>query len=362
MRAVVLGLWLLLAAPLHAAEGLWVEVTGYGFLAGTDPDSARRRALADALLSAALAGGAEVRGHTAVDRSVITSDLLIVRPVGRVLQHQVLGIQQSGDQVAVTIRAMVGVESGRQCDSRRHLVVAAYAPDIHVSPYAPAWAEPMATDIVAALLDALSRHPAVEHVRTTQRALPGMTPRREAVDYATLIRGSVRLEAGDHAFVPGVRLDVEGDGQAKSLVLTLDLNFVGGQGEVMQRRIERRVTLPGPTPFGRAGALVTPKRDAMVAKLTKGLAGEFGAMLDGETCKPVVALLAADKGRITAPFGSRQGLSRGSIAFTVDRNDTTELLEVVTLSRTSVELRPLDPQRTVDSFRGRPVRFVETGM
>lgn len=362
MRAFVLGLLLLLATPLHAAEGLWVEVTGYGFLAGTDPDSARRRALADALLAAALAGGAEVRGHTAVDKSVVTADLLIVRPVGRVLRHQVLGIQQSGDQVAVTIRAMVGVDSGRQCDSRRHLVVTAYAPDIHVSPYAPAWAEPMATDIVAAMLDALGRHPAVEHIRTTQRALPGMTPGREAVDYATLTRGSVRLAAGDHAFVPGVRLDVEGDGQSKSLVLTLDLNFIGGQGEVMQRRIERRVTLPGPNPLGRVGALVAPKRATMVAKLTKGLADEFAAMLDGETCKPVVAMLAAAGGKITAPFGSRQGLSRGSIAFTVDRSNTAEMLEVVSLSHTSVELRPLDPQRPAASFDGRPVRFLETGM
>ena len=44
MRALVLGLVLLLATPLHAAEGLWVEVTGYGFLSGADPDSARRRA------------------------------------------------------------------------------------------------------------------------------------------------------------------------------------------------------------------------------------------------------------------------------------------------------------------------------
>ena len=48
MRALVLGLVLLLATPLHAAEGLWVEVTGYGFLSGADPDSAPRRAVADA--------------------------------------------------------------------------------------------------------------------------------------------------------------------------------------------------------------------------------------------------------------------------------------------------------------------------
>lgn len=362
MRSILLVLLMLIAAPVQAAEGLWVEVTGYGFLAGKDPDTARRRALADALLAAALAGGAEVRGHTAVDKARVTSDLLIVRPVGRVLSHQVLAIRQNGDQVAVTIRAKVGVDAGGQCASRRNLVVTAYAPVIRVSPYAPAWAEPMATDIVATLLEVLSRQPSVDHVRSTQRPLPGLSPAREAVDYATLTKGSVRLAAGEHAFVPVLRLDVEDDGNGRSLVLTLDLNFTGGQGEVMQRRIERRVTLPGPTPFGRAGAVIAPKRQAMIGKLTKGLDAEFSGMLEVETCKPVVATLTAGKGSITAPFGSRQGLTRGSIAFTVDRNATTEMLEVVALSASSVELRPLDPNLPARAFDGRPVRFLETGM
>lgn len=362
MRALFLAVLLLIAGPLHAAEGLWVEVTGYGFMSSGDADTARRRAMADALLSAALAGGAEVRGHTAVDKSVVTSDLLIVRPVGRVLRHEVTGISQTGDQVAVTIRALVGVDAGGQCESRRRLVVTAYAPDIRVSPYAPAWAEPLATDIVAELLDTLGHHPLVEHVRTTQRSLPGMSAAREAVDYTTLTRGSVRLEAGEHAFVPRVRLDVEGNGVTKSLVLTLDLNFIGGQGEVISRRIERRVMLPGPNPLGRVGTLVAPKRREMVAKLAGGLDRDFTAMLDDKTCQPVIATLSTVGGRITAPFGTRNGLSRGSIAFTVDRSGSTEMLEVVGLNRGSVELRPLDPNRPAAAFEGRPVRFLDTGM
>lgn len=362
MRAALLSLLVLLAAPLHAAESLWVEATGYGFLAGGDSDAARRRAVADALLAAALAGGSEVRGHTAVDRSVVTSDLLIVRPVGRVLQHEVTAIRQTGDQVAATIRARVGIESGGQCDSRRRLAVTAYGPDIRVSPEAPAWAEPLATEVVAEMLDTLSRHPSISSLRITQRPLPGLTPSREAVDYVSLTQGSARLGAGEHAFVPSLRIGVEGTGQRSDLVLRLDLNFVGGQGEVMQRRVERRVTLPGVSPLGRLAIALQPDRAAMVAKLTAGLDDDFTAMLDSESCKPVVARLAVGGGRITAPFGTRQGLSRGSIAFTVDRDNTTELLEVVSLGSDRVELRPLDPHRPASAFDGRPVRFVETGM
>jgi len=362
MRAALLVLLLMASTPLHAAGALWVEVTGYGFLSGTDPDSARRRAMADALLAAALAGGAEVRGHSAVDRSVVTSDLLIVRPVGRVLRHEVLAIRQTGDQVAVTIRAKVGLESGAQCDNRRRLAVTAYGPHIRVAPEAPAWAEPLATEVVARMLETLSRHPSISALRITQRPLPGLTPAREAVDYVSLTQGSARLAPGEHAFVPALRIGVEGTGQRNDLVLRLELNFVGGQGEVMQRRVERRVALPGVSPLGRAAIALQPDRAVMVAQLTAGLEADFSAMLDHESCKPVVARLAAGGGRITAPFGARQGLSRGSIAFTVDRNSTTELLEVVTLGEDRVELRPLDPHRPASAFDGRPVRFVETGM
>lgn len=362
MRGLFLAMLLLIAAPVHAAQGVWVQVTGYGFMDGGDADAARRRALADALLSAALAGGAEVQGHTAVDRSIVTSDLLIVRPVGRVLEHQVLAMQQSGDQWAVTIKAKVGVGTDTQCESRRNLIVTAYAPEIHVSPYAPAWSEPLATDIVAEMLDTLGRHPAVDHVMTTQRSLPSMSSAREALDYVTLTRGSVRLGVNEHAFIPGVRLDVEGNGITKNLILTLDLNFIGGQGEHMSRQIQRSVVLPGPNPLGGIGTLAGPKRRAMAAKLVKGLDREFTAMLDGETCKPVTATLSAGGGTISAPFGSRNGLSRGSIAFTVDRDNSTEMLEVVSLSGNSVQLRPLDPHRPVSAFDGRPVRFLDTGL
>ena len=72
------------AVPLlpHAAlAGVWVEVTGSAIIHNAaDHDAARRRALADALLAAAFAGGANVQGHSAMSLGRMTSDMLVVRP------------------------------------------------------------------------------------------------------------------------------------------------------------------------------------------------------------------------------------------------------------------------------------------
>lgn len=362
MRAALLALLVLAAAPVQAAKSVWVEVTGQAFQSGpADTDSARRRALADAFLQAALAGGASVQAHTVVDRSVVTSDLLIVRPIGRVLEHHVTALRQTSHGWQVTIRARIGAESGKTCQNRRRLVVTAYQADIRVAPDAPAWAVPLGQHIANDMVDGLGRHRAVEHVRTTRRSLPKSSTTGDAYDYVALTRGSVRLPAGEHAFVPAIRLEVDASGAQRELVMTADLTLVGGTGEVSRHRLTRSVTLPGPSPLGRAAVLVTANPRQMASRLTRGLDQAFGALLDAETCKPVLTRLAVAGGQITAPVGRRMGLTKGSVAFTVDGDGSTEMLEVVSLAADTVTLRPLDPTLALPTFGGRSVRFMETG-
>ncbi|MEY4983925.1 MAG: hypothetical protein RIR62_2191 [Pseudomonadota bacterium] len=362
IRALAL-LAALLPTPLPAAETVWVEVTGQAFRDGAgDDDSARRRAVADALLQAALAGGASVAGHTVMDRSVVTSDLLIVRPVGRVLGHEVLALRRTAEGWQATIRARVGAQTGGACPDRRRLVVTAYRAGLHVSPRAPAWTEPLAGGIIHDLLRALARHPQVELVRTTQRALPMGGAAQDGFDYVALTRGSVRLPAGEHAFVPELRIDVTGGaGGRDRLVMTLDVMLVGGDGTVLRQRLTREAAMPAPSPFGRAAVLVEPDRRAMSAALLAGVDRAFSDLLAAETCKPVSAILSVAGGTISVPVGRRMGVTRGSIAFTADAGHSTEMLEVVGLSANSASLRPLDPARPAAAFAGRPVRFVQTG-
>lgn len=365
LRALLATLMLLVALPLpvKAAEGLVVQATGFAIQSGAeDAASAKRRAVADALLQAALSGGASVTGHTAVDKSVVTADLLIVRPVGRVLRHSVIALDRNGDTWTATVEAVVGLGPVGVCDDRRNLVLTVYRPVISVSPEAPAWTEPLAMEVTKALVRRLERHPATELVRVTDRDMPRIDAGREATDYVTLTKGSVRMKEGDHAFIPVIQIDVGGRGQRPELVMDLTMVLIGGNGEETRQDVRRSVKLPGVSPLGRLATALEPDRRQLAAQLTEGLEGEMDALLDIETCKPVLANLKVAGGTISAPVGRRQGLSRGSIAFTADRDNSTEMLEVVELSAEKVVLKPLDPGRSAKAFAGRPVRFVEAGL
>ncbi|MBC2834802.1 flagellar assembly protein T N-terminal domain-containing protein [Paragemmobacter straminiformis] len=362
MLRLLVALVLLAAAPLRA-EDLWIEAKGFAVQSGAeDAASAKRRAVADALLMAALSGGADVRAHTAVDRSVVTSDLLIVRPVGRVKEHRLISATRNGDTWEVVLQARVGLGPDAACDARRKLVITAFAPEIEVSPYAPAWAAPLAQEVANDLVRQVERHPSVELVRVTDRAMTRADARRETVDYMVLTKGSVRLGPGEHGFVPAIRLDMGGSGRRPELRLSLEMRLVGGSGEETRQAVERSVALPGVSPLGRLAVLVEPDRRQMAGKLTAGLDRAMTALLDVETCKPVLAYMAVSGHEISAPVGRRQGLTKGAIAFTADADGSTEMLEVVALGAEGVTLRPLDPNRPAKAFAGRPVRFFETGV
>ena len=363
LRALLVLAALVVALPLRAAEGLVVQATGFAIQSGAeDAASAKRRAVADALLQAALSGGASVQGHTVVDKSVVTADLLIVRPVGRVVSHRVLSLTQAGGTWTAVIEAVVGAGVSGQCERRRNLRVTVYAPLIRVRPDAPAWSEPLAMEVAKMLVRRLEAHPAIRMVRVTDREMPRISKAREAFDYKTLTRGSTRMGEGEHGFIPVVVMDVGGAGARPELRMDLEMVLIAADSTESRQAIRRSVPLPGVSPLGRLAVAIEPDRRQLAARLTEGIEAEMDALLDIETCRPVTANLAVAGGRIEAPVGRDHGLTRGSIAFTADADHSTEMLEVVEIGAKRVVLRPLDPGRSAKAFAGRPVRFVETGL
>lgn len=337
LRALVLVL--LLLPHLAVARTTWVEVTGRAAQAGAqDADAARRRAMADALLQAALAGGTEVTGHSAQSLGRITADLVIVRPVGRVLEHRVLDERFDGTFWQVRIAARVGPAAEGAC-AARPLRVAMTAPEIRVSTRAPAWTEALAQDIARRLRDGLAQQPGVQ-----------------------MLDGSAAPRPGDHRLTARIEIATAARGRVgKSLTLALDLALTDGQGRGLRDRVQGAVALPGVSPLGRAGVLLAPGRDRMAPDLTRDMDPALARIVRQVHCAPVSIVLSVAGGRIIAPVGRQNGLSRGAIAFTTDRDTTTEMLEIVELGPDRAVLRPLDPQRPATAFGGRPVQFLETG-
>ena len=362
MRRLALALLMLLPMAATAGQTVIVEVTGAAIQSGAeDASSARRRALADAAYAAALAGGAEVSGHTAMMNSVITSDVAIVRPVGRVLGIKILSETRVGDEWRVTISAKIGVSQADGCLARQTLLVTVYPADIRVSPQAPAWTAQMAQTVVNDLLEQLADNPQVKLQRVSDRPLPKAgSAAGDANDYTVLTRGSNRLGEGEYAYIPSLRIGMEPTATGSAIHMEVRLHLVGYLGNQFDAVFARDVAVPSNVIFGSLTPLVTKDRLHMTGKLTKGLKAQMDAFLTQASCAPVVARLAVASGVISVPVGRANGLTAGSIAFTADADASTQLLEVVDLANRSASLRPLDPTVSVTSFAGRPVRFVQT--
>ncbi len=149
--------------------------------------------------------------------------------------------------------------------------------------------------------------------------------------------------------------------QDRGLTLTLHLDLEGQAQERIRRTHEAAIKVPGPSLLGRAAPLAQPARDTLARDLGRGAVPALQALLDQAGCQPVRAVIAHDGARLTVPSGRVHGLTRAALAFTIDRDASVEMLEITHLSERSAELSPLDPTRPLDSFAGRPVRFMDTG-
>lgn len=355
----VLFSFLATTGSVYALENRWVEVSGYATINSKDDrDSARRRALADALFNAALMGGAEVRGHTAVTKSVVTSDLSIVRAIGRVIDHRVISQTESAGMWTVTLQALVGLAADATCQSPRDLRVSAYAPVITVTPDSPAWAAELAQSVAADLIRQLDAHPATDIVRITDRQLP-KAGRDESYDYRALTAGSVQLAPGELGFVPVIQISATGSSLNPAVTLQAELRLHEANGTVYRQPFSREVGMTQPKLLGRLAELTRKDRKTMATALTKGLKSTFDTLLSQRACEPLVASLSLQSGKLTAPVGRNHGISRGALAFTISRDRTSELLEITEIGGTRVTLRPLDPTVSVKDLAGSSVRFVE---
>lgn len=358
---LVLATAVLLALPFAArAQAVWVEVIGHAIAANEkDKPAARRRALADALISAGMAGGVSMKGHTVVDKGRVVRDMTMMRAAGRVMRYDNLGEAWAGNTIQIRLRALVAPLEGPACGARRHLVLVALSPNIRTAPDAPAWAAQLGAELYNDALARLGRKRSVTLDKVLGAGQQPITKTKNtSMNYASLTRGDVRLQGGDTQLATWFDIDVDRGGMGRQLVMRVQMQLIEGTGQITERTLSNAVTLPGTGPITSA---LGPRRPQLKAKLAKGFTEILEGMIDMATCTPVAAHVYRSGGKLSVPVGSRQGVSRSALAFTENPVSDFEALEIVDLQGDRATLRPLDPAMPLSAFDGRMVRFVEAG-
>ena len=85
-----------------------VEATGRAILIDGNIDISRKRALEDALYIAALKGGANVNGFSAIGANTIINDQAIITAAYKVIDFKILKETQDKEFLSIQISAIVG--------------------------------------------------------------------------------------------------------------------------------------------------------------------------------------------------------------------------------------------------------------
>lgn len=365
LRAVMMMAALMLG-PVAAQGGVSViETVGRAVATGVaSPTELRRRALEEALYDAAMAGGAQVRGYSALAGAQMVAERLVVQPASRILDYAILSETKVGDVLEVRVRAHVGeLAPQAACSGSRVLEIAAWEPQVSVAPDAPAWMQPVAAEAGQRLITAMAD---LKGVALTRMGAPAPDrPARIAAgfDYAALTGSVARRDAPpDHlSLISQIALQrLRGpDGTRLEMRATSRLLRPDGS-EAARDEAVASVAMPRTSPFATLDRLATRSREALAEDLLRGLRPHVEGLIRAEACKPLTAPLAAGpEGTLTLPFGRRHGITRQHLAYTDGAQTPYTLLEVVDLAERTVTLRPIDRGRAVPELVGAPARFAE---
>jgi hypothetical protein len=350
---------------IAAAGNLTVEVTGQAADTGLGRATTRLRALEAALIEAAIQGGADITGYSAASNGILVSDRLILRPASRILDYSVLSEGEVDGFYRVHVRAIVGdppVPVTDHCARRAQLDIVSYPLRVAIDPMTPAWVETLGPELRDRIDTAISLRPGVSLARSNDT---GGSPGRSAqvgfdMDYTALIGGTTsRGEvAGRLAYRGAVQFRMQGRNRL-NLVLDSRLIDTATQRDRAQSRLERTIRLKAGLPIRALDVVASRDRSTIVQELLAEIDAHIATMVDTYACRQLDGTLQLSGGRLTLPFGSKDGLTRHHLAFSEGQDTPYIIFQIESLGDHSAVLRPIDQNRAASTLAGTQVRFME---
>ena len=350
-----------------SAEIVTVETVGQAVATGALADNnLKKRALQDALYLAALKGGADVNGYSALTNSSLTSDVLVIRPNAHILDYSIISSKVTNKKAQVTIRAVVGsLDSPGICARRASLDIALQVPQIIASPSAPAWLNNLQNTGAEALKRGIG---AIEGVTVSYSAVhrAKLNSNVDAqFDYTALTLGiadNSDTRPGTKTLTTEISLSSPNQGvnpetlQVKIITVLLDPSL---QSPPLKRHTSQTILLRKRTLFESINANSIASRGDVIGQIDAMAVEAAQDLIAKRACQAMSAPLILDSGNLTVPFGRKDGLTQNHLAYTQGDDTPYEILEIEALKENSVHLRPLDSNRTKGSFEGQTIKFME---
>ena len=369
--SVISGMMLLVTCIANASPSnsfQFTTATGRAAITSNVPaELARMRALQDALYLAALQGGANINGFSAVSTDTSVQDHFVVRPSSKIIDYTILSEEKSDSQIEVSIRAAVGNLPETKCNRTRPLNMTLYRPDTYIDMNVPAWIEIYHSKLFNELTYMLDNDPLIKISNAMNVPL---SPKKlktidEKFDYASVLSPQIRVRPGDFAIIPTLYVSAEDRTTrfltSRQIEIKLGLKVFSGANYDLIREFKRSTLFENDTIalFQNLADLDKPTREDLIEVMTGLIEPLTSEMITTLGCQSLNDTLYLDAQRLTAQLGSNQGVTPNMLAITSGKHSPWTVLRVVSVSSNSSILEPLDKARELSELDGKVVEFME---
>ena len=308
-----------------------VEATGRAVLIAGDIETSRKRALEDALYIAALKGGADINGFSAITSNTVINDQSIVKATNRVLDFKILSEKQSKEFLSINISAVVGGKLSKKNCKNRPINITLFRGSYNVESSVPSKLARYTPMWYGQVYDVISKLPNVKAINHKNKSLKQIIKSKvnSSFDYNALTNGLPIIQAGDYSLVPELLL-TENNKQNSFSNYLLKVSFKIFKGPGIKLMTTKTYDLPieyqYKSKFQFINNISTSDIQLVDQNVHHHMLLAATKFLQDLNCRPLEGKLTVNEGSLVVDLGRKQGLKQKQIGLVKGINIQNSML------------------------------------
>ena len=308
-----------------------VEATGRAVLIAGDIETSRKRALEDALYIAALKGGADINGFSAITSNTVINDQSIVKATNKVLDFKILSEKQSKEFLSIKISAVVGGKLSKKNCKNRPINITLFRGSYNVESSVPSKLARYTPMWYGQIYDVISKLPNVKAINHKNKSLKQIIKSNvnSSFDYNALTNGLPIIQAGDYSLVPELFLTENNKHNSFSNYL-LKVSFKIFKGPEIKLMTTKTYDLPieyqYKSKFQFINNISTSDIQLVDQNVHHHMLLAATKFLQDLNCRPLEGKLTVNEGSLVVDLGRKQGLKQKQIGLVKGINIQNSML------------------------------------
>ena len=307
-----------------------VVATGRSILLTDNIETSRKRALEDALYIAALRGGADVNGFSAITSNTIINDQSVIKATHKVIDFKILSEEQDKEYLSIKISAVVGNESSKFNCKTRPINLSLFQGSFKVDSNVPANMVRYVSLWQNKIYEILSNLPNVyvSNYKSTSLEQIFKSSINPAFDYKALTVGIPTIQSGNYSLVPKLDLKKINKNSFGNYLLRVSFDLYKGQNfrPEKPKSYDLIINYQLESKFQFLTNLSTLDLDKLNQDVSNHLLKSINSFLNEINCKPLEGKLTINKGKLQVDLGSKQGIKRKQIGLVKGINIQNSML------------------------------------